>query len=234
MTFVLALVCLAQEPTAEETFKKIEESIEKAKTLSFSFRVDGQGPRESPDRELKAKGVMLMKEGGRFNCSMKMLRLGREEGTSLVFDGAKLMMKRDEGEPNVAEVPKSHRGAATTLVARLGALMSGMMPRGGGAPQEDVKKTLELKDLKPGDDDKEAKTLTYTVRLAARPGGPTPSLDCKLWYDPKTLALLKRTIAIRQGETVEGTLTETYTDYVLNGDIPDDKFRIEEPKPKEK
>src|SRR6185369_10907565 len=72
-----------------------------------------------------------------------------------------------------------------------------------------------------GEDDGGAKTLLYTVSL-----GPA-TLDCRLWYEPKTLKLLKRTMKIRNGESVEGSLTESYVEYIVNADIPNEKFNLQ-------
>jgi outer membrane lipoprotein-sorting protein len=246
MTVLLALAFLAQlvpgegrqarvqGESAEETFKKIEASIEKAKTISIAFTVDGKGAKEGPDRELKAKGTFLLKEGGIFNCSVKLMRQGQEEETTLVFDGTRTSVRRDQGDPMLSDVPKAHRGSAITLLARLGAFMSGLMPRGAGGPEEDIKKVLEVKDFKAGEDDNEAKTLLFTAQINVPGGARTPAFDCRLWYDPKTFKLFKRTITIRQGTDVEGTMTESYTEYVINAPIPDEKFKVETPKPKDK
>jgi len=54
----------------------------------------------------------------------------------------------------------------------------------------------------------------------------------KVWYDPKTLKLLKRYYQIRErdGGPVRSTLVETYDDFALDVDIPDEKFKLPEEK----
>jgi outer membrane lipoprotein-sorting protein len=221
MYLIAALALLLQDKTAEETFKKIEESIEKAKTLSITFSVGGMATaKEGQNGLFQASGVMLLKEGGRFNCVVKRRLEERELENSIVCDGTKVSHKRDQSAAEVIEVPKVYRGAASTLVARVGTMMGGLF-QGTGGPDEDVKKTLALKDLRVGEDDGGAKTLLYTVSL-----GPA-TLDCRLWYEPKTLKLLKRTMKIRKGESVEGSLTESYVEYIVNADIPDEKFKLQ-------
>lgn len=41
MNLLMAVVLLLQDKTAEETFKKIEEMIEKAKSVSVQYKVEG-------------------------------------------------------------------------------------------------------------------------------------------------------------------------------------------------
>lgn len=222
MNLLLAVAILLQDGTPEETFKKIEESIEKAKTLSITFSAGGMATAKGGgDGLFQASGVMLLKEGGRFNCLVKRRLEDRESENSIVCDGTKLSHKRDQTAAEVIEVPKACRGAASMLVTRVGILMGGLFQAPGEA-DEDVKKTLALKNLRVGEDDGRAKTLLYTISF-----GPA-TLDCRLWYEPKTLRLLKRTMKIRKGERVEGSLTESYVEYIVNADIPDEKFKLPE------
>jgi hypothetical protein len=60
---------------------------------------------------------------------------------------------------------------------------------------------------------------------ARRGAGRRSPWHVKIWYDPRTWRLFRRTVAIREGD-VRGTLTETYDEYVLNGDIPDGQFKL--------
>lgn len=224
MIALLALAGLLQEASPEETLKKIEASLEKAKTVAVTFKVDGLGAKEGADRELKARGTALLKEGGKYRYTIVMLRAGQEQETTLVCDGAKAAMKRGESTARVVELPKGERVSMSAKIARMGAMMSGSMPPGEG--NEDPARSLALKDFKAGENDGESKTIHYSAEITVR--GRTASFDTRLWYDPKTLRLHKRTVTIRQGGEAQGSLTETYEKFELDGDLPDEKFKVEE------
>src|SRR6185295_19771102 len=61
MNFLVALVLLLQEKTAEETFKKIEETITKSKTVRVKFEVT----RKTGEETVEASGTLLLKEGNK-------------------------------------------------------------------------------------------------------------------------------------------------------------------------
>jgi outer membrane lipoprotein-sorting protein len=49
--------------------------------------------------------------------------------------------------------------------------------------------------------------------------------DVRLWYDPKTLKLLKRTVDFGKKDS-QGTIRESYEEFTLNADIPEEKFKL--------
>ena len=76
---------------------------------------------------------------------------------------------------------------------------------------DDVKSRLEVSEVAFGKDERGQRLLTYRVGV----------YNAKLWYDPKTLAPLKRELS-REGVA---SITETYT-CELDADLPDEQFRI--------
>jgi hypothetical protein len=77
----------------------------------------------------------------------------------------------------------------------------------------------EFKELPP---EGKSKRLSYGLMnenaMAIR-------IKVTLWYEPDTGRLLKRTMKITFGDNLgEVNSTETYSEFTLNGDVPDDKF----------
>ena len=53
----------------------------------------------------------------------------------------------------------------------------------------------------------------------------------KLWYEPKTLRLLKREVRLKEKDSEnEDVFSETYEEFALNTDISDEKFNLPEGK----
>jgi hypothetical protein len=82
-----------------------------------------------------------------------------------------------------------------------------------------LKDLLPVSEIKAGPDDKAAKTLTYKLKVERE------IVDVRLWYEPQTLKILKRTLSGKSGES-ELSLTETYEGLVLDAEIPDEKFKL--------
>src|SRR5437588_442587 len=72
--------------------------------------------------------------------------------------------------------------------------------------EADLAKALQVSGFKAGTDGA-ARTLAYqlTVHAPITEGGEGKSYDVKIWYDPRTWKLFRRTAAIREGD-VSGTL----------------------------
>lgn len=99
-------------------------------------------------------------------------------------------------------------------------LLLGQLTLGGAAKEVD---TLDPKEtavpvsyFSIGKDDNGESFLKF--KLQGRDREPT---DVNLWYDPKTYTPLRR---------AGNGSTETYTDFVFDGNVPDEKFRLPEDK----
>src|SRR5438094_617194 len=126
MNLLLVLACLAQDAPAEEAFKKIEESIEKAKTVRVKFKLEGHGAKEGPDRDLKATGSLWLKEGNRVRVELKAFAGGKEHEMTAVSDGAQMVTSRDGREGESRELPKNLRARIDASTARMGPFMAAM------------------------------------------------------------------------------------------------------------
>lgn len=217
MTFLLILGTIAQEST-EETFRKIEESIEKANTLSVTFLCVGP-------EGFRCTGTLLLKEGGCFNFAAHTRRGVREEDVTRICDGTRISSRNGEGDITLSDVPKVQRGSAAPVFARLGAFMGSELAGYPGLhPEEDIKKVFAIKDVREGEDDQDAKTLLYSIRLLRAPP-QIGDIDVKLWYEPKSYKILKRVIGLSK-QNIVGTFVENYSEVIFNKSIPDNKFKI--------
>jgi hypothetical protein len=87
MNIFFATALLLQGQTAEETFKKIEESIDKAKTVSVKFKFVSDTRKGGVEEKAEASGTMLLKDARKVNVAMKTLQNGQEMDVSIVSDG---------------------------------------------------------------------------------------------------------------------------------------------------
>lgn len=220
---------LFQEKTAEEIFKKIEETIEKAKAVSVRFKYNLSEKSVDPGQEVES-GTLLLKEDNKARLAMRIFfpHGGQEpQDVLVVSEGSKMMLKSGSRKPREIETPKTLNNGFRTILARASVLFFSIAFQKEEG-ERDFKKTFQVSDFKSGEDDKGAKTLTYKlkVKLTERPVSDV-EWDVKLWYDPKNWKLLRRTLGV-QSQDHPRRLAETYEDYILNADIPDEKFKFSE------
>ena len=212
--------------SAEETFRKIEETIEKAKTLSIKFGRE----RETSHFSRKPLGVFLQ-SGKRAWYSEDVLSATE---TWCVSDGTRVQCTRphlyDEGI--LGRFKAYERGSASESLERN---LKIMLSRAGFTmglasialePGQDLdfSKELAVSGFRFGEKNGMTNTLLYTLR-AGKDSRPT---EVTLWYDPKSLKLLKRKTADRLKDGRAITYIESYAEFTLDADIPDEKFKLPE------
>lgn len=220
MSLVIAIARFLQEPTAEETFRKIEESIGRAKTLSVRFQLEA---RSSARKLQSCSGTLLAKDAGRMNFDMR-AQLGELKLDRLVVgDGSRLFVDYGQAGQRREEVPKRLRSDLNAMLSRSGFFIDCF---GGGFPlAEGSKAPKEVylpSDLKREKDDQGAETLTYKLKVAG--GLVEDPWSVRLWYDSH-LKPTKRSLAIRF-RGVDTVIMETYTGFTIDSDISDEKFKL--------
>lgn len=213
---------------SEETFKKIEESIEKAKTVSIRIKYDWYRKNHEEAKRFRGSGTLLFKEGNKISLTLNGLDRDEKEienvaicdGSTLAFRGQLWQWGPGEGKLGGE---KGVKDIFATVFARGGAAFAmdcwRLLPHG----REKLANAAEFSAI---GEDKGGMTLSYKLTSSLEAG---VTIDVKLWYDPKDFKLLKRTLEIK-GEKTVGSFTETYDEFVLNTDIPDEKFAIPEEK----
>jgi hypothetical protein len=214
MNLLLSVLLLQ---SADETFKRIEESLDRAKSVEVVFKGEVAAAGGGKEEKLAYSGA-VRSLGEKMSLTFKMARDGREHEIKTVVDGA-TMRVIDGPRVQEKEAPKNFRANLNVMIGRSGmylAMMMGRPPLKPGEKEPDPKGLFRVSEVKIAEEG----VLTYRMNL----DGPTEVVDAKIWYDPKTFKLLKRTIGVKVGnETL--SLTELYEGYTLNGDIPQEKLK---------
>jgi outer membrane lipoprotein-sorting protein len=226
MKVLLVCALLLQDKTAEETYKRIEDMILNAKTVSVKFRFVIDQKRTDTALRIEGPGTILLKGEDKLRITFKYPEGGDDKEYDAVAEGEKGLV-RFEGKIGDWRIEKgTHRRFRAMLVR--GGILGPNQP--WPIPWCLVASSVgfenwKVSEVKQGPDEGKAKTLTYHLRLEKQ---ETP-IELKLWYDAESLKPLKRMYRFKAGQPFtesEGTFTETYEELILNADIPDEKFKL--------
>jgi outer membrane lipoprotein-sorting protein len=223
MLLVTALALVFQDSAAQQSLKKIGQALSNAKTVTIKFTMEAVGKAGTLDIKNTLSGTMLLKGGNKVLLSAKGTVAGLEDLTKLVSDGTTLKCWRDGREVIELKVEESLGRRTAIGFARGGmGLIAEVLPLGKDPlRQDDLDGLYRIWDLKSGADEGVAKTLTYALKTHNE---NELSNQVRLWYDPTTYQVLKRSIA-QKGKYAGGIITETY-EVTLDIEIPDDKFQV--------
>jgi outer membrane lipoprotein-sorting protein len=230
MSLLVTLALLLQAKTAEETFKTIEETITKAKTLRVKFEIS----RKTGEETVDGSGTLLLKEGNKAKLDvLAVYPDGSLVKELIVSDGTNVKFTAPVGDDTFALVQKKapdyllRSFYVTTL--QLPLLDSSMMTTDSREGLKDLTNYASVREFKHGEADKEGNLLLYKGLLDFTGRGNfknlATSFEEKLWYDANTWIPRKRQVTLKLG-TVTGTTTETYEHFVLNDDIPNENFSL--------
>ena len=236
MNFLVACALLLQDKTAEETFRKIEETILNSKTVSVKFQFVIDVKRAETALRIEGPGTMLLKDGQKLRLTFKYPEGSGDKEYDQRVDGEK-GAREEHGKWKQFEVPfpKGMEHNSRLMLIRGGILgpTSSSLPWFVYALAENLDKAWQVSEVKQGADDGKTKTLTYRLQF----GEETPT-EVRLWYDADSFKPMKRTYRFKvesdKGSlklnlfcaSGEGTFTEAYEELVLNADIPDEKFKL--------
>jgi outer membrane lipoprotein-sorting protein len=224
MSLLLSLAFLLQEQNAQQTFQKIEESVEKAKTVQVKFTGNIRGVGEAEG--VKVTGSIQIKEGNRIRYEVKTSLDGQSQDLLVLSDGKRLSISTNGREVQSQDVPNNLGSQLRTGICRSGVTLAiGLLPKGEPGEQvegQNAKKLMEVADLKSETDANQGKIVAYRLVIPKAHN----SSDVKLWYNSKTYQLLKRTSASKEDGVAQGELTETYDDFSLDVEIPDTRFEL--------
>jgi hypothetical protein len=226
MTPFLALLSLLQVQSPEETFKKIEESLNAAKCVRVLFVWDAVTKTDQGGK-VDAHGNVLLKEGNRVNLAASVTEHSTTSELRIISDGKIMKSKLGPKRMLESETPE-HFGAGLKLaLQRLGAMQTVLIAHKicmlDPAEQEealDLGKKPPLSDFRAGPDDGEYKTMTYKIV----PDGPDSAAEVRLWYLPEGYRLVKRTITIKR--PTESVFTETYKVWSVDAELDNEEFSL--------
>ncbi|MEK7867135.1 MAG: hypothetical protein AAB434_10670 [Planctomycetota bacterium] len=208
---------LAEDPAAQELYKKVSDAALAAKTLHFkeakTSAVDKSGQKFEMGSEVWFAG------DNQFSLKIQMEVGGNKQEMQAICDGT--MLGLSEGGPmEQKEAPKE-----LSATIRGAMVAGGLMPAMSIMGEPDKFKnggTSDFKALAEGKvGDRAATVIEYTFHFTS--GGDEVALGVKLYVDKDTLAILKRE-ATQEKEGLQ--ITEEYAAVELNAAAPDGTFTI--------
>lgn len=226
MTPLIAALLLLQAESAEETFKRIGETVLRAKSVQVEFQWEGASRAEEGGK-VEAAGSVLLKEGNRASLAATVTEKGQPSELRIISDGKTVKTKLGPRRMLECPTPKNLELGLKMSISRLGAMQAVLIAHKvcmlDVSDQEealDMSKKPRLYDFKNGPDDGESRTITYKIS----PDGPDTVAEIKLWYEPESLRLVKRTITLKQ--KTESVFTEIYKGWALDGDLENEEFNL--------
>ena len=218
MNALLVMLLSLQATATEDAFKKLEEAIEKAKTVSLKCTSEAVW-KGNPGTKTTATLIVFAKEGNRFSHTVTMSSDGQTGQFRTVSDGSKIWTA-DFGI--IPKEPKNSLGKLAINLTRQGLLLSQLLVQDPGSQEKDPKELLLVSKVTSAADEGKAKTLRYEVTYKG--ALKDISADHTLWYEPSPLKLVKHTALLKEKGEEKGTVTETYETFSINGEIPDETF----------
>jgi outer membrane lipoprotein-sorting protein len=213
MHMFFAVAMLLQDQTAEDVFKKIEESIEKAKTVRITSKLEGT---LNEGKKIAKTGSFILKHGNKVYARVK-------EGDTtemLVSDGTMMLTDSSAGKPGaptsnvVLKTPDQLNRTFSLALVSEGAIVPLLEMIGMAYSTAPKDRTLRLpaQDFEHGGEDRGAKVLKYKLG----------DVVATLRYDPKSLRVFSRRLTHKDF----GDVTETYDEFSLDADVSDDQFSV--------
>lgn len=207
----------ARRETPEGAFRRIEETLLKAKSLRVRFHreaslKDAQGVAE----KVVSSGTMLLTKENRLQFVLKERRRADQANPVefeflYVCDGSRVRtwVKTKDG---LKAAPGEHRPdrLERKIVLELTRNSIATPPSFLSLDAEELAGQWPVSGFQAGEDDGGARTMTHR-------SGP---FHVRLWYDPGTHTPMKRVLTLPQ----IGTITETYEECTLDPEIPDSAF----------
>ena len=211
MHLLLACALLFQE-TPETAFKKIEATIDRAKSIRVLYTLM---PAAEPQN--LSRGTMTLEGDSKAKMSAD-LRSGGSSRVAIFteFENGKIKSSIAGHTVDANGDGKTVRQNFNVYLSRLGIFAGAMFEHGfwTGASRGPKTVTVDLKQMFPlsefaavGDGTNGSKILSYSFTPVFK---PMPFTWAKIWYDPRTYRLLRREQAWNNGAGKEEILVEEY------------------------
>lgn len=218
MNLLLAITMCLQDETAEDTYRRVEETLAKAKTLSIKYRIDlVAGP-----SKMSADGTVHLKEGNRLKITLTSVPGAPKQEASAASDGT--TVRCHPPRPGATETewaaPATLNEDITLALLRAGCYELHRVPLRMHHSDLKPKEQMTLSDFRKGEDDAGLRTVLFKVSEGSGGG------EVKVWVDPKTWTLRRRVLSAEMAPGIKATVTENYEIFKLNGEIPNDAFAL--------
>src|ERR1043166_7167775 len=236
MSLLLAAALLLQDKAAEETFKRIEEGLQNAKTLRIAWNLDLATTNEKSGSVTKDKlsGILMLREREKLVFTVKSDPIDPERVVFLRWEEGRVS-ENFHRELVLGVDPVSLK----TMIVRNFVLTGSHGALGSVGGTLKIEKTardsynyplpaksdensllsIAVEKVQGGAESDGWKTIDYRVALH----GVKDPCQLKLWYDPKSLKPKKRLMKWKDGDQTT-TLLETYTECDLNLDFSNEAF----------
>lgn len=224
MHLLLATVLLSQDKSAEDAFRKMEEAILEAKTISVRFSWAAKTDAGGADPAMAVRGSLLLKEGNRLLLNESIDKGGETTELCHCSNGEMLQSTRTGTRPSCGDSPPDLVKNARVVLSRLGvqASFTGSIGKGisfkhrGG----DLAEGLKLSDFKGEPAEKDGAVLSYTLTSTVT------QVPCRvtLVFNPEKLLPLRRKYEVK-ADNSSIMVEERYEEVTLNSEIQDYKFK---------
>jgi hypothetical protein len=203
----------ALETRAREALYALEAAAERAGTLQVKFRVKGAMAGTGEPEEFDSSGTVLLKEKNKIHFSLNVRRNGDERESFLISNGETMT----NGFFLQEECPEHLSRDFTRRMIRTGIVASRLL-RALHEDATDPRRTFDAFEFREEPGEEGSHILSYKLRTGPKEGQVTA---VKLWYDPKSLRLIRRIVS-----NPTRSYTESYDQYELGVEIPDDAFDL--------
>jgi len=209
---------------AEKLFRKMEEKIDKAKSLEcqFQFVVPWKPDGGKLDNNSFA-GTLFLAQGNKARLQLNEVTGDRERYLHIVSDGAHLSLKEvGFSRIPISDSPKNLNSDARTCLARTGIFLATV-------PYPDVKATKDrfrISDFKLGIKEKIGERDTQRLEYKLSTKGDDFGAAFVVWLDIKTGLPVKRDWTPPPDEGRQRTVTENYTKLILDEKVDPKKFEL--------
>jgi hypothetical protein len=206
---------------AEKAFRDLDDKILNAKSLRVRYSFQGKMPEGGEYREIRSKGEIILKEGCKVFMKVSYKgREGKDITETTISDG-----QRVQGDIGAIFKQDGARRLSECMglsISRMGVFLGPFAMMQPGAQDEsdrmDNKNLYYPHEFSLDKADNDVIILTYSAGGGLR-------TRIRTWYDTKKGILLKRIADPEEGD-LGFEYTDTYEEFVLNEDIPDEKFTI--------
>jgi len=226
---IVIVSLLLQVRTPQETFAKIEETIQAANRLTVTFSGNVASPVD-PNSSIKINGTLLVKNPGKARLDVTIEGAGKNGQKTYCSDGVQLSLTRNDASgarPLTKATPTHLRNRLDVVLARVGIPLSVLFAEeaqlftGPDHSVTELREAIIASEFKAIDDGKGNPGISYKLQVVR---GKWKSLSCILWYDERTLRPLKR--IVRLSDELKADCEETYNTWDVDTEIPDTRFTL--------
>jgi outer membrane lipoprotein-sorting protein len=221
LTLATALLLGADPESAEATFKKMETTLEKAKSLSTEVEIQMDG---GPEKGT-LKGRLLVATGNLVRLELAGEMRKKKTTMTLIADGKKQQMASNESPMQLIDVKTGLTELSMGAFSRGGIFLPWFMVTDSGTESKSIKELLVVSDLKLGKKEKVSDVEAQIIEFNIRPQGKGQPIAAQVWVNPKTHLPLKQMVTFGEGK-MNIVVTETYQKMTLDAKIDPKEFVI--------